>query len=158
PAAKAIHDRVQAPPAIGAQSVLGVATLAVQGHADVVLPIGGGQAKPISCNFVTIAATGERKTASDHEALWPGRKRAALLPEKYDRDLSAHLNDKIAWEEARNAAVKGGRGDRAAIRAALDALGKPPSGPLHPILTCPEPTFQGLCRLFVEGWPSLGIF
>src|SRR5947207_9941681 len=34
-AARAIHDRVQAPLAIGAQSVLGAATLAVQAHADV---------------------------------------------------------------------------------------------------------------------------
>jgi hypothetical protein len=158
PAAQAIHDRVQAPPAIGAQSVLGAATLSVQGHADVALPIGGGQAKPISCYFVTIAATGERKTASDHEALWPVRKREAASRETYDADLSAYLNDKIAWEEARDAAVKRGKGDRAAIRAALDALGEAPAAPPHPILTCPEPTFEGLCRLFVDGWPTLGIF
>lgn len=26
------------------------------------------------------------------------------------------------------------------------------------MLTCPEPTFEGLCRLFAGGWPSLGIF
>jgi hypothetical protein len=41
-AARGIHDRVQAPIAIGAQSVLAAAVLVVQGHADVVLPIGGG--------------------------------------------------------------------------------------------------------------------
>ena len=34
PAAHAIHDRVQAPIAIGAQSVLAAATLAVQGYAE----------------------------------------------------------------------------------------------------------------------------
>src|SRR5215813_9580287 len=61
-AARAIHDRVQAPVAIGGQSVLGAATLAVQGHADVVLPIGNGQARPISSNFITVAASGERKS------------------------------------------------------------------------------------------------
>src|SRR5258707_4000007 len=67
-AARAIHDRVQAPLAICGQSVLAAATLAAQGHADVVLPIGQGQARPLSSYFVTVAATGERKSACDTEA------------------------------------------------------------------------------------------
>src|SRR5262249_18628463 len=58
-AAEAINDKVQAPMAICAQSVLAAATLAAQAHADVVLPT--GQAKPLSCYFVTVAASGERK-------------------------------------------------------------------------------------------------
>jgi hypothetical protein len=45
-AARAIHDRVQAPLAICGQSVLAAATLAVQGHANVQLPM--GHAKPLS--------------------------------------------------------------------------------------------------------------
>ena len=45
-AARAIRDRVQAPLAICAQSIISAATLAVQAHADVVLPI--GQARPLS--------------------------------------------------------------------------------------------------------------
>src|SRR5438309_1152884 len=53
PAARDIHDRVQAPIAIGAQSVLGAAALVVQAHADVVLPIGPGQARPLSCYLMT---------------------------------------------------------------------------------------------------------
>jgi hypothetical protein len=55
-AAVAIHDRVQAPIAIGGQSVIGAATLAAQGHADVVLPIGPGQPKPISSFLITVAS------------------------------------------------------------------------------------------------------
>src|SRR3954470_1373536 len=47
-AARAIYDRVQAPLAICGQSVLAAANLATQAHGDVVLPIGGGQPKPIS--------------------------------------------------------------------------------------------------------------
>jgi hypothetical protein len=43
-AARGINDRVQAPIAICGQSVLAAAALAVQAHADVVLPIGPGQA------------------------------------------------------------------------------------------------------------------
>src|SRR4051812_14648090 len=56
PAARAIHDCVQAPLAICGQSVLAAATLAVQGHADVELPT--RQTKPLTNFFLTVAATG----------------------------------------------------------------------------------------------------
>jgi hypothetical protein len=157
-AARAINDRVQAPLAIGAQSAFGAAALATQGHADVVLPIGPGQTRPVSCYLITVAASGERKTACDAEALWPVRKREAALRDRHDMDMPSYINAKIAWDKARAEAVKRGKGDRAAIEAALDRLGLPPAGPLHPMLTCPEPTFEGLCRLLADGWPSLGIF
>ena len=68
-AAQAIHDKLQAPPAIGGQSVLGTATLAVQGHADVRLPT--GQTRPVSSFLVTIAESGERKSGCDTEACGP---------------------------------------------------------------------------------------
>src|SRR5262249_935046 len=71
--ARAIHDRVQAPLAICSQSVLAAATLATQAHADIELPT--GHARPLSSYYVTVAATGERKSAVDHEALWPVRRR-----------------------------------------------------------------------------------
>jgi hypothetical protein len=157
-AARAIHDRVQAPVAIGAQSVLGAATLAVQGHADVELPIGGGSAKPVSCYFVTVAATGERKSECDRQALWPIEKHEAALRVSRDRELPAYINDKAAWDRAREVAIRTGKGIRSTIKSALDALGPAPSPPLDPMLTCPEPTFEGLCKLFAMGWPSLGIF
>ena len=62
-AARAIHERVQSPMAICAQSVLAAATLAAQGLADVELP--GGRRRPLNCYFVDIAETGERKTTTD---------------------------------------------------------------------------------------------
>lgn len=156
PAARAIHARVQAPVAICAQSVLAAATLAVQGHGDVELPT--GQARPVSGYFLTVAGSGERKTSADNEALWPIRKRERALREKYDAEALDHLNGKLAWEKARDGAIRRAKGDRAAIKSALDALGPAPAAPLTPMLTCPEPTFEGLCRLLAEGWPSIGIF
>jgi hypothetical protein len=54
--------------------------------------------------------------------------------------------------------VKRGKGNRATIKAALDALGPAPAPPLEPLMTCPEPTFEGLRKLFAVGQPSLGIF
>jgi hypothetical protein len=62
-AAEAIHDRVQAPIAICAQSVVAVANLAVQGHANIELPTGA--IRPVSIFFATIGETGERKTSAD---------------------------------------------------------------------------------------------
>jgi hypothetical protein len=156
PAARAIHDRVQAPLAICGQSVLAAATLAVQGHADVELPT--RQIKPLTNFFLTVAATGERKTAVDGEALWPVRKREAALREMFDAEHLDYENSRLAWEKARDAATKKGKGNRASIKAALDALGPPPLPPLEPLLTCPEPTYEGLCKLLAVGWPSVGIF
>jgi hypothetical protein len=158
PTARAIHDRVQAPLAICGQSVLGAATLAVQGHANVELPM--GHVKPLSSFFVTVAATGERKSAVDHEALWPVRKREAALREAYGADKLAHQNEKEAWDKARDAATKakGVKGDRQRMKAALDALGPAPFPPLIPVLTCPEPTYEGLVKLLSVSLPSVGIF
>src|SRR5262249_12227372 len=157
PAARAIHDRVQAPLAICGQSVLAAAGLATQAHVDVVLPIGGGQPKPVSNYFVTVAMTGERKSEYDRQAGWPIRKREKELRNKYDVDLQEYTNAKTAWDKARDAAVKRGK-DRAAIKNALDALGPPPVPPLEPLLTCPEPTYEGMCKHLAVGQPSIGIF
>jgi Protein of unknown function (DUF3987) len=156
PVARAIHDRVQAPVAICGQSVLAAATLALQAHANVELPM--GHLKPLSNYFVTVAATGERKSAVDEEALRPIRAREAELREKYASEILTYQNDQVAWEKAREKRVRDAKGDRAKIRAALDELGPAPLRPLEPILTCGEPTYEGLCRLLAIGQPSVGIF
>src|SRR5262249_17087749 len=81
-AAKAINDIALAPMAICGQSTLAAATLAVQGHANIELPT--GETKPISEFFVTVAESGERKTASDNEALRPIKEYEGKLREGYD--------------------------------------------------------------------------
>src|SRR5215213_8645462 len=157
-AARAIHEKIQAPIAICAQSVLAAATLASQGRADVQLPT--GQARPISGYFITVAGSGERKTSADREALSPISRHEQNLREQYDVELPGYLNARDAWEKQR-AQILGNKRqfpDPASKRAALDELGPAPVGPLHPMLVCPEPTFEGLERLFVVGQPSMGVF
>jgi hypothetical protein len=117
-----------------------------------------GHVKPISNFFVTIAETGERKTAADSEALWPVRKREKALREAYDEALPSYENQKVAWEKARDLAVKKAKGDRGAIKFALDAIGPPPTAPLPSMLTCTEPTYEGLCKYLHVGQPSIGVF
>jgi uncharacterized protein DUF3987/primase-like protein/DNA primase RepB-like protein len=155
-AAKAIHERVRCPVAICGQSVIAAATLAAQGHVDVELPT--GHVRPISNFFMTIAETGERKTAADSEALWPVRKREKALREAYDEALPSYENQKVAWEKARDVAVKKAKGDRGTIKFALDAIGPSPKAPLPSMLICPEPTYEGLCKYLHVGQPSVGVF
>lgn len=156
PAARAIHDRVQAPLAICGQSVLAAATLAVQAHADIELPT--GQARPLTSYHLTVAATGERKSAVDAAALGPVRKREAVLRERRDVEQQTFENSKVAWDKARECAIKAAKGDQTRIKAKLGALGPPPVLPPPPLLTCPEPTWEGVTKLLSDGWPSLGIF
>jgi hypothetical protein len=156
PAAEAIQDVVQSPWAMCGQSVLAAATLAVQGLADVELPT--GQIKPISNFFLTVAGTGERKSATDGYALRSIRKHEELLLETYDAELPAYNNTKAAWDAAHKKACNSNKGDFAAIKAALNNLGPEPAAPLTPLFTCQEPTFEGLCRALEHGQPSIGIF
>lgn len=156
PAARAIHERVRAPLAICGQSVLAAATLASQGHANLELPT--GHTKPLSSYFISMAATGERKSTVDQEALWPVRKREAALREASASERLDYENAELAWKKARDEAVKKAKGDRARIKQTLDALGPRPLPPLEPILTCTEPTYEGICKLLAVGWPSIGIF
>jgi hypothetical protein len=155
-AARGIQDRVQAPMAICAKSVLAAATLAVQGYADMELPTEG--VVPVSGFFLSVAESGERKSVVDKIALKAIRKREAVLLAEYDERMPQYKNAVVAWEKARDFAVKKANGDGAAIRAALNALGPEPVAPLMSMLTCSEPTFEGLCKLFAAGQPSMGIF
>jgi hypothetical protein len=156
-AAEAIHDLTQAPIAICGGSVLAAGALAAQALGDVVLL--SGQTKPASVYMLSVAASGERKTTVDGWALRPVRAHEATLREAHDRDLFVYENNRAAWEESRKRTLSDNkRKGSAAIRSALDELGPPPAAPLTPMLTCPEPTIEGLHRLLERGFPSVGIF
>ena len=87
PAAEAIQDVMQSPWAMCSQAVLAATTLAVQDFADIELPT--GQIKPISNFFLTVAGSGERKSATDSLALLPIRKHEEILLETYEAELPA---------------------------------------------------------------------
>jgi hypothetical protein len=156
-AALAIHDKVQAPLALCGSSVLAAAALAVQGFADVVLPT--GQRRPLALYILSIAASGERKSSTDNEALVPVEERERELREAHEHDLVPYGADLAAWKAARQAILSDknikGRGAKA---RAIERLGPAPVAPLLPMLTAPEPTYEGLCRLLANGQPSVGVF
>jgi hypothetical protein len=155
-AARAINDKVQAPLALCGQSVIAVTTLAVQAHCDVQLPT--GQIKPVSNNFMSIAASGERKSACDTEALWAIRKHEAQQRETFKEENLTYANEKAAWDAKRKELERTFKKDQEKLKKSLNEMGKPPAQPLDPMITCQEPTFEGLCRLLAVGPPAVGIF
>jgi Protein of unknown function (DUF3987) len=152
-AAQRIHDVVQAPAALCGQSILAAASLAAQAHANVVLD---GRRELLSLFSLTIAESGERKSAADRLVLQAhrGYERAAL--DQYNADLQMYGITLQAHEAASRAAAKGKK--VAAIRSALEDLGPPPRAPLNPIFLVPTPTLEGIHKLYATGRPSIGLF
>ncbi len=156
-AARAIVDKVACPDAIAAQSVLAAASLAAQAHADVVHPATGDK-RPLSLFMMTIAASGERKSAADRFALEPVKLREAELHEQHGLDQRKHADAYDAYQRAREHILRSCRDKPAEAKKQLAALGAVPSPPLTPLLTAPDPTLEGLHRLMSGGEPSIGLF
>jgi hypothetical protein len=154
---KAIIEVTQAPAGICANAVLAAAALATQAHANVSLP-GMSQPHPISLFLLSIAQSGERKTTADREATQGVRNREQELREVAREEEPRYRNAADAYDAARKAAVKKGKGNAAAIRAALDALGGSPYKPALPILLVTEPTVEGLVKLLADSPPTIGLF
>lgn len=152
-AARRIHEVVQAPAALCGQSILAAASLAAQPHADVVVD---GRREPLSLFLITIAESGERKSAADRVALQAHRDYERSQLDQYRDDMQMHEIALTAHEAAVRAASKGK--DAGAIRAALEDVGPPPTAPLNPIFLVPTPTLEGIHKLYATGRPSLGLF
>jgi hypothetical protein len=155
-AAGSIAARCQCAPALAAQAVLAVASLAAQRLADVRLPY--GQTRPLSLYCVTVAASGDRKTTADHEALIPVRKHEGSLKRDYDRMLAAYRVEFAAWQAQHRKIEADKTLDRSARETELWALGPAPIERIRPLLTAPEPTVEALAK----HWPvlpgALGLF
>lgn len=158
-AVEAVQGMTQAPLAIPAQSALAVASLAVQGFADVET-LGG--TRPTALYALTIARSGERKSACDAPLMTALRAYEREKSKAYREDMRAWENAYKLWEDARDkifSEAKKAKGEkRTAAEADLEALGQPPIAPVVPDRTVTEPTFEGLTRLFAHGQPSLGVF
>ena len=156
-ATEAITDKIQCPMAVSGLAVLGAASLVTQAYADVVIPA-TGHTKPTSLFLISVAASGERKSAADEEALRPIREWEKNAARQHAAAMPAHQNKHQAWLAARGKAKKGKLKSPDAIAEALDSIGSEPQPPLTPMLTCPEPTFERLCHLYKHGYPALGLF
>lgn len=158
-AVEAVQGMAQAPVAIPAASALAVASLAVQGFADVET-LGG--TRPVSLYALTIARSGERKSSCDGPLMAAlrefEREQASAQRETHASWLNAHALWKVERDRILAAAKKGKGEKRTAAQVDLDALGVEPAAPPSADRTVTEPTFEGLTRLFATGQPSLGVF
>jgi hypothetical protein len=71
--------------------------------------------------------------------------------------ISAFVNDLEAWKAAREAAKKKNKGDRAAIRNALDEIGPEPKAPPQPMLLVEDFSPEALV-LHLRDRPWAGVF
>ncbi len=156
-ATKALNSIIQAPMSLCGQSILAVATLSVQAYADVIIPIGSGHKKPLSCFFVSIAESGERKSGCDSEASKAIKEHEIELNKLYKSDFDNWNIKQSAWDSERKRILNSNK-PIIEKESSLSELGSEPSMPLKPLIICPEPTYQGLCIQFREGMPSMGIF
>jgi hypothetical protein len=155
--AEAIQEVVRSPLALCANSVLAVVTLAAQAYVNIALPIGNGAVRPVSGNFLTVGRSGERKSATDEQAMPAVKARETDLRALHKIEHKAWKDIHDAWEAGRRQ-ILAGKGDKVSKRADLQALGDEPEPPLTPILVMEEPTIEGLAKLLMDGQPAVGVF
>jgi len=156
PAAESLRRVIQAPDAVCGASVLAAASLAAQALANVEID---GREIPLSLWMLTVAESGERKSAVDGEAMRAAREHEKELAKAYELEQRAHAAELAEWE-ARCADAKkaAGKSKGVGLAAALQAIGPAPPAPLIPRLIVGDFTAEGLAKLLAGGWPSVGAF
>lgn len=152
---------IQAPLELCAQSALANIALAVQGHANVVMPFGDPRPTPISLFLLSVAESGDRKTHADRAL---GGEAIARFEEAREEEVRgqwlAYHNNREAYDaakaQAKSRAAKDGSATQ--IAKALGDVGEPPVEPLSATLTFSDPTIEGLHKQFGKGQPSAGLF
>src|SRR5262249_18452715 len=94
-AAMALHSIIRAPDAICAQSILGAASLVCQPFANIEID---GRTMPLSLFLLTVAESGDRKTATDNAALGPIYEYQKMLQGVYREDIIRYQNECERWE------------------------------------------------------------
>lgn len=139
-----------------AASLLAAASLATQGLANVTID---GRTHPLSLWLLTIAKSGERKSAVDSEAMRGKAEAERALEQTYTADTELYAADLEQWNARRDAAKNAARKAKGeGLSAALRELGPAPAAPLLPFLTVQDFTAEGLAKLLRDGRPSIGAF
>jgi putative DNA primase/helicase len=151
--ARAIAEIRRVPEGAAGQSVLSAASLAAQSHADVEID---GLRQPIGIFEVTILPSGEGKSVADSAAFAPAEKMQAHLMELYHaEEVPKYKRDLALWEEGKKLALR--KKTHSERLAAMDEIGDAPVPPAPPILLATDPTYEGITRIFAEGWATLAL-
>jgi hypothetical protein len=154
PAAKEMQTAIQAPMALIGSSLLAAASLAVQPLADVTID---GRQYPTTLWLLSIAESGERKTAVDGYALsaHKGFQKSEMARRKIERE--SYLLKQKAYD-ATSAALSKGKVASDELQQRLADLGPVPKAPPSGLLMCTEPTLEAVQKEFLAGASSLGLF
>ena len=155
-AIRAIVDVVQVPVSIAANSVLGACSLVAQGRVMVEMPT--RERVPASLYFATVAASGERKTSADSQALKPIREYEKVLRREFHSEQQRFTIDKAAYDAALTSAKNGAKKSRAEREEAMKGVGEPPVPPATPVILVEDFTIEGMTKLLDEAYPFTGIF
>ncbi|QBZ87884.1 DUF3987 domain-containing protein [Pseudomonas viciae] len=139
-AVERMAEVIGAPSAMAAQSVLATAALVTQGHVNVQLD---GRTYPLSLYLLTVASSGDRKSAVDHQALSAARN--------WEREQWSVYTEKLnAYQSAIRLTAKAHRQAKHEICEL--------SEPVQPRLISTDPTIEALIKNLCYGLPSMGLF
>lgn len=160
-AAQALHESIKAPLGLCCQSVLAAASFAAQSHFDVMLP--WGARKPLSLFLLTVADSGERKSAVDDVVLGAAKAQERLEMTNYQIEFEHYEAELMKWKAASDAANK--KTSKPKTQAGADyaqneahEIGPKPKAPIMPLRFVTDPTVEGLYKLLVTAQPSVALF
>lgn len=165
-AARAITQHVQVALGIVGQSVLAAAALVAQQHVNVARgKIGTG---PVSLYCLSVAESGDRKSATDRLALQPVREFEEARRVEQKIELKRYHSNLAAWEARANSikrsfTPKGAKAmsepDEQRMAAVLmEHETKKPTPPPRASITFAEPTPEAIWRHFQQGLAGAGLF
>lgn len=150
PAVEALQSIIKAPAAICAQSLLGGAALACQPFANIEID---GRVIPLILFLMTIAESGERKSATDQVALESIYAWQEMQAAEYRFAFQNYQRLYEVWEAQKKEFLKTIKDGSTSV------FSKPePMKPLEPLILVDEPTYEGIVKLLAVGQPSMGIF
>ncbi|WP_223590007.1 YfjI family protein [Pseudomonas sp. A-R-19] len=143
PAVERLAEVIGVPCAMAAQSVLATAALVSQGHANVQLD---GRTYPLSLYLLTVASSGDRKSAVDHLALKAARD--------WERQQWTLYAEKLKAYRVATSIITKPKTSKKHAEAEDSEL----SEPVPPRLIIAEPTIEALVKSLCHGLPSMGLF
>lgn len=155
PMVTALSEQVQAPKSLALNSILSSLTIATQAYADVVLPINGGYNIPINNYFLTVAETGDRKSACDGLIMDGIRQAQNELIDQYEIDKEAYDMLLEAWDIQRKELIKEYKDSPDLAELIGEHAKIKPLSPLSPIVMSSDATPEGLFQEILNGQRSL---
>jgi hypothetical protein len=113
----------------------------------------------LSLWFLTVAESGERKSAVDAVAMRALREVERERIAAYNADSLTYVAKRAEYDaRCESAGAEARKAKGIGLAKALQALGAPPAAPLGPLFTVADFTAEGVAKLLQRGRPSLGAF